>query len=127
MSEPISSPGRPVSLITTLFVLALFALFFFVVRYFYQPAGAAPFVATPENLPKDLEWRATRESRQKTLQETRNTEAQRVSSYGWVDQKAGVVQLPIDRAMELTVKELAAKQSRPPARDLPADGGRKKL
>jgi hypothetical protein len=28
-------------------------------------------------------------------------EAQRLQSYGWVDQEAGVVRIPIDRAMEL--------------------------
>jgi hypothetical protein len=127
MSEPISNPGRPVPLITTLFVLVLFALFFLVARYFYKPATTPAYVDAPENISKDLEWRATREARQKTLQETRLTEAQRAGSYGWADQKAGVVQLPIDRAMELTVQELAAKQPNRPIRDLPSDGGRTKF
>ena len=122
MSEPISTPTRPVSLITVLFVLALFALFFFVVRYFYAPTQTAAFVGTPENFSKDLEWKATRESRQKALQDARKADAERVSSYGWVDQKAGVVQLPIERAMELTAQELGSKQSIRRIRDLPSEG-----
>ena len=36
-----------------------------------------------------------------------------------VDQKAGVVQLPIERAMELTAKDLASKQQVRQIRDLP--------
>ena len=40
---------------------------------------------------------------------------------GWVDQKAGVVQLPIERAMELTARDLASKQQARPVRDLPSD------
>lgn len=110
MSEPISPPARPVSLITVLFVLVLFVLFFLVVRYFYAATATPAFVATPENFSKDLEWKATRESRQKTLQETRATDAEKAHAYGWVDQKAGVVQLPIERAMELTAQQYAGKK-----------------
>src|SRR4029077_20068895 len=33
--------------------------------------------------------------------ETRLTEEQKLNSYGWVDQKAGTVHIPIDRAMDL--------------------------
>jgi lysylphosphatidylglycerol synthetase-like protein (DUF2156 family) len=31
------------------------------------------------------------------------------NSYGWIDQKAGVVRLPIDRAIELTVRDYSKK------------------
>jgi hypothetical protein len=30
-------------------------------------------------------------------------------SYGWVDQSAGLVRLPIDRAVELTIRDLNSK------------------
>lgn len=110
MSDSTPSSPRPVSLITTFFVLALFAAFFFVVRYYYQPTSTAAFVATPENLTKELEWKASRASRQKTLQDVHQTEAVRARSYGWADQKSGVVQLPIDRAMELTAQHYGKKQ-----------------
>ncbi len=32
---------------------------------------------------------------------------EQINSYGWVDQQAGVTHIPIDRAMELTVRELS--------------------
>jgi hypothetical protein len=38
------------------------------------------------------------------LAEMRAREETELRSYGWVDQKAGVVRLPIDRAMELMVQ-----------------------
>ena len=30
-----------------------------------------------------------------------------LNSYGWVDQQAGITQIPIDRAMDLTVRDLS--------------------
>jgi hypothetical protein len=36
----------------------------------------------------------------------------RLTSYGWVDRKAGIVHIPIERAMELVAKEHAAKDKR---------------
>jgi hypothetical protein len=38
------------------------------------------------------------------LQETRVDEAASLHSYGWVDQQAGVVRIPIDRAMNLLIE-----------------------
>jgi hypothetical protein len=120
MSDSTSSPARPVSLFTIAFLFVLFAAFFVVVRRFYHEPAVAPFVATPENLPKDQEWRATRNSRRATLAELRKEQAAQASTYGWVDEKTHVVRLPIDRAMELTAQDLAAKQAPRQTRDLPA-------
>jgi hypothetical protein len=36
----------------------------------------------------------------------------RLTSYGWVDRKAGIVHIPIERAMDLVAKEHAAKGKR---------------
>ncbi len=36
-------------------------------------------------------------------------EAEKLGSYGWVDQDGGVVRLPIDRAMELTLGKLPTR------------------
>lgn len=109
---------RPVSLFTTVFVLSLFAAFFFIVRQFYHPADVAPQNGVPENLAKELQWRATSESRRAALNELRQETAKKASSYAWIDQSAGVVQLPIDRAMELTIERYgsrAASRGEPPA------------
>lgn len=37
-----------------------------------------------------------------------------LNTYGWVDGKKGVVRIPIDRAMELTVRDLSRGQKRTP-------------
>lgn len=119
-------PARPVSLFTIVFLFAIFAAFLLVMRYFYQPSPAGAFNAPAENLSKDLEWRASAEARRKTLAEQRENEAKQVTSYGWVDQNAGVVRLPIDRAMELTARDLAAKQQIKQIRDLPSNPRQKR-
>jgi F0F1-type ATP synthase membrane subunit b/b' len=127
MSETPVTPARPVSLFTIVFLFAVFAAFLLVIRYFYHPATVSAFSAAPDNITKELEWRANAASRRQTLKELHEKEAKQASSYGWVDQKAGIVQLPIDRAMELTARDLASKQEVRQIRDLPSDAARPKL
>jgi hypothetical protein len=112
-------PARPVSLFTIVFLFAVFAAFLLVIRYFYHPATSAAFNTPPENLSKDAQWRASTDSRRQALQEQRDAEMKRAANYGWVDKNAGVVELPIERAMELTARDLAAKQQIRQIRDLP--------
>ena len=38
-------------------------------------------------------------------QQYRDDKLQRLSSWGWIDRKAGAVHMPIDRAMDLVVQE----------------------
>src|SRR6187549_3474784 len=110
MSDISAPPARPVSLFTIVFLLALFAAFLLVIRYFYQPVNVSTFNAAPDNLSKDLEWRANSAARRKTLSELRQNEAKQVSNFAWIDQKAGVVQLPIERAMELTAQKYGTRK-----------------
>lgn len=117
-TSPAENP-RPVSLFTTVFVLALFAIFFFVVRYFYSPTRTAPQNTAPQNLTEDAAWRATSTSRRAALNELRQNHAKEASSYGWVDKDAGIVRLPIERAMELTVEHYGAKQPPRSRREVP--------
>lgn len=119
MSDYTENPARPVSLFTIFLLLLLLAAFLFFVRWFYEPAGAAPQNVAAEKLTKELEWRATAASRRAALQETVQNQAKQASGYGWVDQKAGVVRLPIERAMELIVEEQGANRAataKPPVR-----------
>ena len=53
------------------------------------------------------------EARQKKLNDARNAAAQEMNSYAWVDKGKGIARIPIDRAMELTVAELAQKNPAP--------------
>jgi heme/copper-type cytochrome/quinol oxidase subunit 2 len=100
----------PVSFVTLVFILVLFASFLLVVRKSYRPAAAAPENEVADNLPAELAWRATPESRRAALQELRKREAAELSSYAWIDRDSGVVQLPIERAMELTVQQYRGRR-----------------
>ncbi len=51
------------------------------------------------------------DKRDKTLAEVQNWHKELLSTYGWVDQSGGIVRVPIDRAMELTIKELSGRES----------------
>jgi hypothetical protein len=110
MSNPIPTSARPVSLVTIIFLFVLFAAALLVARYLYHPASVAAYNAAPENLSKDLQWRATAESRRAALTELKAEQTKKENTYAWIDQTAGVVQLPIERAMELTVEKYGAKK-----------------
>jgi hypothetical protein len=110
MSDTTATPARPVSLFTIVLLMALFASMLLVIRWFYEPATSGAFNATPQNLPKDLEWRANADARRKTLREVREKEAKDATSYGWVDKNGGVVRLPLERAMELTAEQYGKKK-----------------
>lgn len=110
MSDTSATPARPVSLFTIVFLLAIFGAFLLVIRYFYQPATISAVNAPAENLSKDLAWRADAAARRQALAELRTKESTQIGSYAWVDQKAGIVQLPVERAMELTVQKYGSKK-----------------
>jgi hypothetical protein len=99
MSDLPSSRRAP--LISVLAIFVLFALFLGVAYYLYVPSKSGAF--TGNGIIND-------EQRLKNLAELRAKEAQTASSYGWVDQQAGVVQLPLERARELTLQQYAKKK-----------------
>jgi hypothetical protein len=53
------------------------------------------------------------EARAKKLKDARDEDTKTLTSYAWVDKNKGTVRLPIDRAMELTVADLANKKPAP--------------
>ena len=53
------------------------------------------------------------EARQKKLNDTRNAATQELNSYAWVDKGKGIARIPIDRAMEITLRDLASKKPAP--------------
>lgn len=73
---------------------------------------ASPFANTrelpPANVPR-LQVQAPQELHQ-YLQEEKET----LDTYGWVDQKNGVVRIPIDRAMDLLLQRGLPVQTSPP-------------
>jgi hypothetical protein len=110
MSDTTANSPRPVALITTLFIFALAGVGLAVVKHYYNSDAAAPQNSPAENLPKDLAWKATPATRKQALAELREKQAKQATTYAWVDEKAGIVQLPIDRAMQLTVERYGAKK-----------------
>jgi hypothetical protein len=121
MSEPVKGPGHPqrgyedsdvsvsrlfafaggVVALVVLGVLGSAAVFHFFVRH--QPLGppASPFedVRTVPPEPRlqttaPLDLKRYRDDQEKTLE-----------GYGWVDSQAGIVRIPVDRAMELLLQK----------------------
>jgi hypothetical protein len=85
---------------TTVLVLGCFAVFCWLAMTVYAPRAATVDKVEGVRTPAD---------RKTLLLEQRKKEQAGSAGYAWIDRKAGVVRLPIDRAIELTVKEPAKK------------------
>ena len=68
------------------------------------------FRATPKAESYDKKRAAVRT---KLLKELRADDENKLNTYAWIDQKKGIVQIPIDQAMLLVTAELAAKKAHP--------------
>jgi len=98
-SAPFSFPHRT-PVFTTVIVLVAFALFGWLARKVY-----APHAFTVDK----IEGVRTPADRKALLAEKLAKEHPAATSYAWIDQKAGTVRLPIERAIELTVRDHAQK------------------
>jgi hypothetical protein len=87
---------------TWLGIVCLFALFGLIVLAVIGPS------------PRTSDYEETRAKKRieqlKTLREENQKE---LTTYAWVDKNKGVARIPIDRAMELTVSDLAQKRPAP--------------
>ncbi|HVW20689.1 MAG TPA: hypothetical protein VHC86_05695 [Opitutaceae bacterium] len=112
MSNPAAPAPRSVSLVTIAAIGIAFALFYFLIRLVHvsHPPAYIPETEVAEKLGSDQQWQATPAARLAYLQQLRAQHEKQLASYGWVDQKSGVVQLPIDRAMELVIRDYGAKK-----------------
>lgn len=93
---PVQSPA-PFS--TWLGVVLLFALFGAIVLAIIGP--------TPRG---DTYEKMRAENRIKKLKDARDEDAKALKAYAWIDKNKGTVRLPVERAMELTVVDLANKK-----------------
>ena len=66
--------------------------------------------ASPRGDTYEVKRARVREEKLKTLHEE---ESKALTSYGWVDKAKGVAHVPIERAMELTMADLAKKKPAP--------------
>lgn len=98
-SENLPDPSDRSALYSALGWLGAFALFVLIVFIAYIPNRAVDAREHEARLRHEI--RADVDARQQRL----------ATNYDWINRDAGVVRLPIDRAMELTVRELRAKAS----------------
>jgi hypothetical protein len=83
-------------------IVLLFALFGVIVLAIVGPA------------PRGSSYEETRaKKRVENLKTTQEEAAKALTTYGWIDKNKGIARVPIQRAMELTVAELAQKKPAP--------------
>src|SRR5882757_5811729 len=83
-------------------IVLLFALFGVIVLAVIGPA------------PRGSDYEETRaKKRADVLKTTRDETTKALTTYGWIDKNKGVARVPIERAMELTIAELAQKKPAP--------------
>ena len=105
MAEPeslrqVAHSRAPLS--TWLGIVLLFALFGVIVLAVIGPA------------PRGSDYEETRaKKRADVLKTTRDEATKALTTYGWIDKNKGVARVPIDRAMELTIVELAQRKPAP--------------
>ena len=97
MSNPSASKNFWVTLLAAVGGFAIFLLIVFIA---YLPQK-------PDRLPEGSKTPAERAA---LLSDLRAKEKSATTTYGWVDQPKGVVRLPLDRAVELTIQELNARK-----------------
>jgi hypothetical protein len=83
-------------------IVLLFALFGVIVLAVIGPA------------PRGNDYEETRtKKRMENLKTSREDAAKALTTYGWIDKNKGIARIPIERAMELTVAELAQQKPGP--------------
>lgn len=95
-----NTPNNTHSWVTIATILGGLALFAFIVGLAYLPQRPAPI----------QQGALTPREREDRLRDLRAKELKQATSYSWIDQQKGALQLPIDRAMELTIQEYNAKK-----------------
>ena len=86
----ISPTAYVVALLIVLFVGTVYALQGYFARVQKEEEAEKIFARTSEELAR-----------------VRSEQTERISRYEWVDREAGIVTIPVDRAMELVAAELA--------------------
>jgi hypothetical protein len=89
---PESNGSFPATLLAAIGGFAIFVLILVVAYLPNQAAPAGDGVKTPEQ-------------RKAALAELQGKEKTTATTYGWVDKENGVVRLPLERALELTIQE----------------------
>jgi len=102
MSDSSQTPSASGSWVTIAAAIGGFAIFALILLIAYLPKQAAPIPAG--------DGVRTPEQRKAALTEMHAKEKAAATTYGWVDQTAGVVRIPIDEAVAITIKEIQSKK-----------------
>jgi hypothetical protein len=102
-AEPLRQVAHSRASLSTWFgIVLLFALFGIIVLAVIGPA------------PRGSDYEETRaKKRLQNLKTTQEEAAKALTTYGWIDKNKGIARVPIERAMELTVAELARQKPAP--------------
>lgn len=84
-------------------VIGVFAIFLVIMQLAQTPV--IPLSAVM-NVPEDEQWKLTEEGRKARLSELQGKADSMATSYGWINKEAGIVRIPVDRAIELTLAEI---------------------
>jgi hypothetical protein len=95
MSDHPTPSSPPASLATLASVVGVFLIFLLILLIAYLPKQAEPIT----------QGALSPAERKAKLDELRAHEQKTATTYAWIDQAKGTVQLPLDRAMELVVQE----------------------
>lgn len=109
MSEPHYSFPQRTPVFTAAVVILCFAAFAWLGYRIYAPTRSENIAPAATEFPEDVRWRMTPKGRTDRLAELQQRERAATTTYAWIDQQAGIVRLPIDRAIELTAKEHGKK------------------
>ncbi len=104
------APARSSFALTIGVVLVCFLVFGAIVGVTLYHSRETVVAADLTKVDEADRWKFTEAGRAARLAELRGKEQTALASYGWIDEPAGVVRLPIDRAMELVVAEQGAKR-----------------
>ena|SRR5947208_2445365 len=102
VTSPLTAARPPVSFGAWLGVVLLFLFFGIFVLVLVA--------ATPHGNTYEEKRAKGREEKLKTM---RDAASKDLNSYAWVDKGKGVARIPIDRAMQLTLRDLASKKPEP--------------
>lgn len=94
--------------VTLLAVLGCFVIFLVVLYVAYIPQRPKAPDVDLAKIPAADRWQYTAKGRLERLEQMRARDEAALTTYGWIDRSKGVVQLPINRAMELTVQRINA-------------------
>ena len=115
-SEEDHVPVAPVLAVGVGALVIFFVASWVTISFLRMKEGERPALPVPQELGQSKIALVEQQLFETSTRGRKDFEArrERLGSYGWVDRKAGVVHLPIERAMELSAQGVRPRASAPP-------------